>query len=579
MDNATLATSGSLAKVPSEHSFLLDNTLVSFSGSHSSQRHDGIFQKDNAIYIKKELFECSECDFDIDETEAGPGNTQGVRRDLKPRVVLMLALGATIGTGVFFGVGTSLRLAGPAISLMIYVFVGTVIYSVVQLLGEMCTLIPTVSFSIYSTRFLSPAIGFAGGWMYYWNWVLTFPIEIAIVAQVVVYWTDAVPSAVWISIVWFALTVSNLLPVRIYGEIEFWISIVKVCALVGWLLYAFCMVCGASSKGPIGFSYWVLPGAWGPGHSPEDRILGFVFALINATFTYQGTELIGVTAGETKNPRKSIPKAITNVFIRICLFYVLSVFFVGMLVPYNDPGLFHNKQYSSFSPFMIAVKNCGTPVLPHIVNAVILISVVSAGNSTIYTALRVLLSLSLSNHAPKFFGVTNTAGVPYVAVLFSSFFGVLAYTTIWTKSSQALSLLINITSVAGVSAWLLISICHIRFMKALRLRRISRDSLPFKARFMPYGAYYSTVVLSIFMVVQGYSAFQDGFSWVSLMCCYLSVVLFFACWLGYQIYNHTPVLVPLDELDIDTNRVEVDRMVWASNEKRSWLYKVVHWFV
>ena len=211
-----------------------------------------------------------------------------------------------------------------------------------------------------------------------------------IAIQVIQRWTDAVPLAAWIAIFFVILTVFNLFPVKYYGEVEFWIASLKVIFVFIWLIYAFIMVCGAGKTGPIGFRYWRNPGPWGPGilvssNINTARFLGWLSSLINAAFTFQGTELVGISAGESSNPRKTVPSAIRKVLFRILVFYVLCMLFIGLLVPYDDPKLAGNDgTYTASSPFIIAIQNCGTKGLPDVYNAVILVTIISAANSNVY---------------------------------------------------------------------------------------------------------------------------------------------------------------------------------------------------
>ncbi|ONH68802.1 Arginine permease [Cyberlindnera fabianii] len=503
---------------------------------------------------------------DVQETE--------VKRALKSRHITMIALGGTIGTGLFIGIGTPLANAGPVNALIAYLFMATLAYSVTQSLGEMATFIPvTSSFTVFTQRFCSPALGVANGYMYWFSWVITFALELSIVGQIIEYWTDAVPLAAWIAIFWVILTCSNMFPVKFYGEIEFWIALMKVLAIIGFILYAFIMVCGAGQTGPVGFRYWRNPGPWGPGYlfpgTAKGRFLGWVSSLINAAFTYQGTELTGITAGESKNPRKAVPKAINTVFFRILFFYILSLFFIGLLVPYNDPGLSSDDSYVSSSPFIVAIQNSGTPVLNHIFNAIILVTIISAGNSNVYVSSRILYALAQNKLSLKWFAITNKGGVPYVAVLFSACFGFLGFLSVSNGGTTVFNWLLNITAVAGLFAWLFISVSHIRFMQALKYRGLTRDDLPYKAKFMPFGAYYAAFFILLIIIINGYEAFVGGFSAESFFTAYISVILFVVLWIGFQIFFRGPLFLPLDQVDIDTDRREIDAIVWEEDEPRN----------
>ncbi|CCE91507.1 amino acid permease TDEL_0C06180 [Torulaspora delbrueckii] len=532
-----------------------------------NHRKKSVVSKTTAVDESLPGLSSSDLESSDDFVKEGQVHEAEVKRALKQRHIGMIALGGTIGTGLFIGISTPLSNAGPVGGLIAYLFMATLVYSVVQSLGEMATFIPVTSaFTVFSSRFLSPAFGAASGYMYWFSWAITFALELSVVGQIIEFWTTAVPMAAWITIFWVLLTVSNLFPVKYYGEFEFWIAFIKVIALVGFIIYCLCMVCGAGITGPVGFRYWRNPGAWGPGIISKDknegRFLGWVSSLINAAFTYQGTELVGITAGEAANPRKSVPRAIKKVVFRILVFYYPIAVFIGLLVPYNDPKLNSSDSYVSSSPFIIAIENSGTKVLPHIFNAVVLTTIISAGNSNVYVGSRIMYGLAKIKLAPSFFGRTNAAGVPYFAVFFTSAFGALAYMELSTGGASAFNWLLNITGVAGFFTWVLISACHIRFMQALKYRGISRDDLPFKAKFMPWLAYYALFFMVVIILIQGFTAFAPTFSGVDFAAAYVSVFLFIAIWLGAQIWFRCRIFHRLDEVDIDTDRRDIEAVVW-----------------
>ncbi|SCU81040.1 LADA_0B10880g1_1 [Lachancea dasiensis] len=499
---------------------------------------------------------------------------KGVQRQLKPRHVSMIALGGTIGTGLFIGIADPLQSAGPVGSLIAYLFMASLAYSVTQSLGEMATFIPvTSSFTVFTRRFLSPALGAANGYLYCFSWCITYALELSVVGQIIEFWTDAVPNAAWIIIFWIPLTLANFFPVSYYGEFQFWIALVKVVAIVGFIIYCLCMVCGAGVTGPVGFRYWRNPGPWGFGivakGTGEARFLGWVSSLINAAFTYQGTELVGITAGESSNPRKTVPKAINKVFMRIMLFYIGSLFFIGLLVPYNDEKLTSSASYVASSPFIIAIENSGTKVLPHIFNAVVLITIISAANSNVYVSSRVLLGLANEGLAPRFLKRINRHGIPDFCVGICALFGFLGYLSVSNGGATAFDWLLNITAVAGFFAWLFISLCHIRFIQALKHQGISRDDLPFKAKLMPWGAYYGAFFILLIIVIQGFTAFTNGFSVSDFFTSYVSVILFIVLWIGFQCYFRGRIIHKIEDVDIDSDRRDIDAEVWVDDEPTS----------
>ncbi|KAG7195164.1 arginine permease [Scheffersomyces spartinae] len=522
----------------------------------------------------------SETHYVYHDEESNKEKSTEVERALKARHISMLAIGGTIGTGLFISTGNTIAVAGPASSLMSYLFFTTIAYFVTQGLGEMATLIPVSgSFTQFVARWLSPALGAANGWNYWFSWGITFALELSVVGQVIEYWTFAVPLAAWILIFFVILTAFNFFPVKYYGEVEFWIAFMKVIAVAGWIIYAFIMVVGGGKGGPVGFRYWRNPGAFGPGiHSSNKttgQFLGWLSSLISAAFTFQGCELVGLSCGEAKNPRKTVPSAIRKVLIRILLFYVLSIFFIGLLVPWDDPRLPYNgeadsTQNAASSPFVIAMLNSGTKILPDIFNAVILITIISAGNSNIYSGSRILYGLAQAGIAPKFFMITNRWGVPYYAVVCTSILGSLGYLAVSSSGLNAFNWLLNITALAGLIAWLFISLAHIRFMNILKSRNISRDSLPFKAKFMPYGSYYCAIVVFVLIFIQGYEAFYS-ITATSFFTSYVSLIIFVVCWLIFHImynglnFSWDKLIVPIDQCDIDSGVREADDEVWEES--------------
>lgn len=512
-----------------------------------------------------------------------------VKRDLKPRQITMIAIGGTIGTGLFIGTGTTLANAGPVSSLISFVFMTTLCYSVTQSLGEMATYIPvTGSFSQFIARWCSPALGAAVGWNYWFSWAMTYALELSVVGQIIQLWTDKVPLAAWISIFFVILLTINMFPVKFYGEIEFWVASIKVIAIVGWLIYALCMVCGAGVGGPVGFRYWRNPGPWGPGlyssNKNTARFLGWLQSLISTAFTFQGTETIGIAAGESKNPRKTIPSAINKLLFRIITFYVLSMFFLGLLVPWNDEMLGPNipddapaGSYTSSSPFIIAMLNSGTKILPDIFNAVILTTIISAGNSNIYFGSRILYGLAEAKVAPRIFLKSTPSGVPWFAVCFTAAFGALGYLAVSDRGNEAFNWLLSISGTAGLIAWAMISFSHIRFMNILRSRGISRDSLPFKAKFMPAFAHYAFAAFVIISFIQGFGVF---FEWdvTNFFVNYISLILFVVTWIFFHFFYNgftkgaftfRSLLIPLRDCDIDSGVREIDEMVWEDDEPKN----------
>lgn len=280
--------------------------------------------------------------------------------------------------------------------------------------------------------------------------------------------------------------------------------------------------------------------------------------MIQAGFSYQGTELVGIAAGETNNPRKTVPAAIKKTFYRILFFFVFTIFFIGLLIPYTNDQLLSAQTNASASPLVIAAKLAGVKVLPGIINAVLLCVVLSAANSNVYCGSRVLVGLAQSASAPKFFLRTTSSGVPYIAVAFTAAFGLLGFLNESANGGTVFDWLLNITAVAGFISWTCINISHIAFMRALKARGQSRDTLPYKAFWQPWFSWYGLVFNSLIIITNGFTAFMP-WNVSDFFVSYVSLIIFFVLYAGHKLVFRQPLIKPIDA-DLDSGRKEIDDM-------------------
>lgn len=315
-----------------------------------------------------------------------------LQRRLKSRHIQFLALSGAIGTGLFVGTGQVLSLAGPLSAVLAYLITGFNLYAVINSMGEMATWLPLPgAVPVYASRFVDEALGFTLGWNYWYQFAIGVPIEISAAALVIDYWPNSISSAVWITVLYVIIIAANSLPVRVYGEVEFILGSIKLITIVG-LMILMCVITlgGTPTYDRIGFRYWKNPGPMNEylEIGSLGRFLAFWKVFIQATFSYGGSEMVVIAAGETENPRRNIPKAVRRVFRRIAIFYVGSVFLVGLCVSSQDKRLLNaigaGAADVGASPFVIAIENGGILVLPSIINAVVLTSALSAGNSFFY---------------------------------------------------------------------------------------------------------------------------------------------------------------------------------------------------
>lgn len=429
----------------------------------------------------------------------------------------------------------------------------------------MATYIPIPgAFTSYAARFIDPSLGFAMGWIYWFSWAMTFSLELTATGLIIQYWAPNFNIAYPIIISWVFMTALNLLPVKFFGECEFWFSTVKVITVVGFIIFAIVVdLGGGPTHDRIGFRYWKEPGAFASYLVPGavGKFVGFWAVLIQAGFSYQGTELVGIAAGETENPRKNVPAAIKKTFYRILFFFVLTIFCIGLLVPYDNTSLLSDKSDATASPFVIAAQLANVPILPHIINGVLLFVVLSAANSNVYSGSRILLGLANDGSAPKIFAKTNKHGVPIAAVCLTAAFGLLAFLNCSKEATTVFNWFLNITGVAGFITWACINACHLAFMRALAAQNISRDSLPYKAHWQPWFAWYGLGFNCLIILTQGFTAFIP-WDVSSFFAAYISVLLFVVLYVGHKIVKKTKFVVP-EEADVDTGCMLHDTTDWS----------------
>ncbi|KAF9246565.1 dicarboxylic amino acid permease [Melanogaster broomeanus] len=478
---------------------------------------------------------------DYHDKKAG---TNTLRRRLESRQMSMIALGGTIGTGLIMGSGTALVRGGPLGLCLGYAFVGLICYLVMVALGEMSTYLPhKKGFAGYATRFVDPALGFALGWNYLMKYLVAPASNINAACIAMQYWTLLVPLEAW------TVFLLNLLGVRVFGELEFWTSTLKVLSLLGFILLGIVVDLGGNPlHDRIGFRYWRHPngpmGSYLLSHvhsEPAAIFLGFWSTLATALFSYIGTELVGVTVGEAKHPRRNIPRAIKRTFLRIVVFYIGTVFAISLIVPSTSRELFvanSSPPGAAASPIVVGVTLVNIRTLNHVVNAIILIFTLSAANADLYIATRTLHGLALEGQAPRMFRKVNWAGVP------------------WTSSFTFFAYFVNLLSAFGALTWMAISYTHIRFMGALTAQGISRDTLPYKAPLQPYGSWFALVSTGIITVFKGFDTFIP-FNPKLFATAYLPVPVFFFLWLGYKVYFGT-CLIPPEKVDLVSGKREID---------------------
>ncbi|KAG5989064.1 hypothetical protein E4U54_004459 [Claviceps lovelessii] len=495
------------------------------------------------------------CKNEVDDVEHGQS---GLTRTLQGRHLQFIAIGATFGTGLFLGTGQALANSGPASLLLAFVLMGGLVYSVMVALGEMAAYMPVAgAFTVYASRFVDPTLGFAMGWIYWFSWSITYGLELTAAGLIIKLWNDSISIGVWIAVFWVIFTAVNFFPVKHFGEMEMWFSSIKVITVIGFIIFSICVNAGASPQGYIGFKYYSNPGAFREYlvEGGVGKFVGFWSVLVTAGFSYQGSELVGVGAGETENPRQAIPRAIKSTFWGICTLFVATVFFVGINIPYDNVDLQNGATDGSASPLVIVARLAGVRVLPDIINAVLLTAVLSAASSDIYSSTRILYALADEGLAPAIFKKTNQHGTPYWSVMFCSLLGLLGFLNLSEKGGTVFKWLLNITAVAGFIVWALINVCHLRFMKVLASRGISRSSLPYTAPMQPYLSWIGVFFNILILLTSGFTVFIQ-WSTSDFFAAYVSLLLFIVLYVGHKLYFRTK-LVKMEDIDLSMGRLEI----------------------
>lgn len=433
--------------------------------------------------------------------------TLELERSLSPRHLSMIAIGGCIGTGLFVASGTTISQAGPGGALVAYALIGIMVWLVMQSLGEMAAFLPVAgSFQEYGTRFVSPSFGFALGWNYWFNWAITLAAELVAAALVMKFWFPGVPSVVWSAGFLAFVFILNAFSARVYGEGEFWFASIKVVTVVLFLALGLAMIFGILGGKSPGTTNWTT------GDSPfVGGGMGVLAVFIAAGYSFQGTELVGVAAGEAKNPTKTLPKAIRSIFWRIVIFYIGAIAVIGFLIPYTDPNLLNAAEDNiSISPFTLVFDRAGIALAAGVMNAVILTSVLSAGNSGLYASTRMLYSMAKQGLAPKYFAKLSLNKVPFRALVATSVVGLAGFITSIVGDGTAYTFLLTLSALAGFITWVGISVCHLAFRRAMKAQGVSLDELPYRAPFGPIGSMVALTLCALVILGQAFAPITSG---------------------------------------------------------------------
>ncbi|TCD71468.1 hypothetical protein EIP91_008848 [Steccherinum ochraceum] len=540
--------------------------------------------------MSKEKLGSEKQDVDLQSTEVIDDSEQGVieqndlKRQLKNRHIAMISIGGVIGTGLFLGTAGSLQSGGPVGLLLGYAVVGSMCYSVMVSLGEMIAYLPLPGGHIrLAARFVDPAFSFTMGWNYWYNWVMILPAELSAASVLINYWDKSTNNAVWVTVGLIVVVFINFLGAGVYGEAEFIFSSIKVITITGLIIMGIVLdLGGGPNHDRLGFRYWKHPGPFVQFHDiagSKGRFLSWWAVMTQAGFSFIGTEIVAIAAGEAKNPRRNLPKAIKRVYVRILLFYVGGVTVIGLLVPYTDPSLSLTVSNAAKSPFVIAINHAGIKGLPSVINAALLTAAWSAASSDLYTSSRALYGLAKVGNAPKIFTRTSRNGLPYMAVGLCTLFSLLAFMGIKSGSGRVFNWFANMTSIAGLLTWFGITVTYVRFYAGLKKQGLDRNKLPYKSPLQPYLAWYAMAMCSIVLFFSGWVVFlKDSWDTATFITNYLPLMLFPILYVGARLWRREPVIRP-EDMDFFSGLEEIEAASYDEPPPRNWMERFWGWLM
>lgn len=563
---------------------------ASATGSHSHVRKflDSFKREDTATVVPTDL------EYELlteEEKVQWDLATQPYKKVLDQRHLTMIAIGGTLGTGLFIGLGLSLA-SGPGSLLIGFLVVGISMLCVVQCGAELSCQYPVSgSYALHASRFIDSSVGFSVGINYLLMWLVSFPSELVGCSLTVSYWNTSVNPAVWVAIFYVFVLLLNLFGVKGFAETEFYMSIFKVVSLFIFIVIGIVLITGGGpgDTGYIGTKYWNDPGSFAP-----PAFKNFCNTFVSAAYSFSGTEMVVLTSTEVRDIN-SVSRAAKGTFWRIALFYIVTVVIIGCLVPYNDPRLISGatSEDISASPFVIALSNTGSmgTKAANFMNVVILVAVVSVCNSCVYASSRLIQGLATAGQLPSICGYMDRKGRPLVGMAITAAFGLLGFLVVSKDQDVAFTWLFALCSISFFTTWFCICFCQVRFRMAIKAQNRSNDNIVYKSPLGIYGGILGCVLNVLLVAGEIYvSAFPVGESSSAenfFKYC-MSIPIMIVVYFGHRIYRRdwSHWFIRAKNIDLDSGytaddledrkmRKEADTANIAS---RPFYYKVYRFF-
>ncbi|TRX90790.1 hypothetical protein FHL15_008369 [Xylaria flabelliformis] len=515
----------------------------------------------------------------MDEEVGIVHKSAALKTDLKGRHMQMIAIGGAIGAGLFIGSGSALHNGGPASLIIGYLVIGVMLLFTMQALGELAVLYPVNgAFYTYVVRFIDPSWGFAVGWQYAIGWLTILPFELIAASGTISFWRSDINAAVWVTVFLVVLVLIQIFGVRGYGEVEFILSIIKIAACIGFIILGIVInVGGVGNQGYLGAKYWHDPGAFQNGFN------GFAGVFVVAAFAFGGTELVGLAAAESANPRKAIPLAAKQVFFRILFFYVVNLFVLGLIFKSTDERLkLASGSNSRFSPFVLAIQDAGIQVLPSIFNAVITVSVISVANSSAFGSTRTMQALAERGMGPKFLAYVDKHGRPLWAIVVQLLFGLLGYVVDAPKGGDAFTWLLALSGLSYFFVWGSCCLAHIRFRMAWKAQGRDFREIPYQAPLGVWGSWIGFALVCICLIATFYNALYPTPNSTpnaqAFFSSYLAAFVVLGLYLFWKVFSRDwKLYVPLADIDLvsGSRPLEPSEFDDPNNKKGNWAMRIV----
>lgn len=526
------------------------------------------------------------------EKEDGFGHTN---RSLESRHINLIAIGGSIGTGLFITIGSSgLVNAGPLGLLLSYCFWTCVILMLTVSVGEMVCYLPVdLPFLSMAGRVVDPAFECAASVNFWLMQSLYIPFEITAVNGMVHFWRDDYSPAITLCVSIFIYAAINVFAVRLYGEVEFWLSLGKLILCIGLLFFTVITMSGGNpQRDAFGFRNWHAEG--GPiaeyiGTGAVGRLQGFLAGLFSACFTVVSSEYLSMTAGEAKNPRKNMATAFRTVLYRLVIFFIGGALSVTILIAYNDPGYLEltlDSSNAASSPYVVAMQNLQISVLPDIVNAVVLSSAFSAGNSYTYCSSRTLYALAKKGFVPKFLRKCTKSGVPIYCIAVSACFSLLSLMQLGSSGTQVLSYMVSLCTGSQLLNYWFMGITYLHFYRACNVQGVDRNQFTYRSWFQPYTVCVAVFFLTLVIGILGYTCFLPG-SWSvdTFLYNYVMIFVSLAVYLLWKFIKKTKYIKP-EDADLQSGLEEIEEHEYqyyaeleASGKKSTRWSRVMSWIL